>query len=146
MGIRTDNEAMTNSLKDRYKLLVETLDSAQHLDVISLSLPKLCAPYQFHYHDLLKEFHIEQDKQDEYYHNLVFNIKSGTSKLSMINLGASEMKKMIETDLKYREFQRNLDTIQEEMKLVEEMLSTLKQFGFNISNSIKYRDMVGGAR
>jgi len=144
--MREQNAQITESLKERYALLVDRFDSAKQLDVVSLSLPSLCAPYQFHYHDLLKEYHIVQDEQDEYYHNIVFNTKSGTNKLAMINLGASEMKRMIETDEKFREYQRKINSIQAEMKLVEEMLTMIKQFGFNISNSIKYRDMTGGAR
>lgn len=144
--MRENNHKMTERLKSSYEELVVKLDNIQQLDAIALSLPRICAPFQFHFHDLLKEYHIAQDKQDEYYHGAMFNAKSGRSQLALINLGASEIKKMIESDEQYRKHTNILNTIQEEMKLVEEMLTTLKNFGFNISSSIKYRELIGGAR
>jgi len=140
--LRANNHQITEQLKTAYDELVVKLDNLQQLDAIALSLPRVCAPFQFHFHDLLKEYHAAQDIQDEYYHGAMFNAKSGRSQLALINLGASEIKKMIESDETYRKHTRVLNEIQEEMKLVEEMLSTVKNFGFNVSNAIKYREMV----
>jgi len=144
--MRENNYKQTEFLKAVYKELIEKFDNMAQLDQISLSLPKVAAPFQFHFHDLLKEYHIKQDESDEYFYGAMFNAKSGRGALAVIGLSSTELKKMIESDDKYREHTRALNAIQAEMKIVEEMLTTIKQFGFNISNSIKYRDMTGGAR
>lgn len=144
--MREQNYQITENLKQTYQLIVAKFDSISNLDVIAISIPKLSAPFQFHFHDLLKEYHMEQDKLDECFHDLMFNAKSGRIPMGLVNFGTSELKKMVETEPKYRAIQNNLNTIQEEMKIVEEMLGTIKQFSFNISNAIKYRDLVSGAR
>ena len=143
--MREKNKLITQQLKERYESIVSGFNQLAQLDKIALSIPQVSAAYQFHFNDLLKEYHLAQDVQDEYFHDAMFNAKTGRGKLAVANFGASELKKMIESDEKFREHTRKLNEIQEEMKLVEEMLTTIKNFGFNISSVIKFRELVGGA-
>jgi predicted nuclease with TOPRIM domain len=137
-------QPITEKLKRDYIDIINKFETSIDISSMSLAIPKITAPYQFHYHDLLKEYSQIQDDLDELYHRKMFNVKIANDKLSNIDLNSSELKRMIETDKEYRDMNMKLQSLKNDMKIIEEIISTIKNFSFNVSNSIKYREMMGG--
>ena len=132
----------TNKLKEKYIEIVN--DFKQSLDTSKcLELPRLLAPYQFHYHDLLKEYSSVNDKVDELYYEELFNYKIQNSEMSHVDLSSTELKKMIECSTKYRNLIQQQKEISNDMKLIEDMIRTIRDFNFSMSNTIKYKELMG---
>lgn len=134
---------ITEKLKTDYIAIIKKFETTVDIGQMSLSLPKIAAPFQFHYYDLLKEYSKLSDELDELYHAKVFNVKIGNDTLSVVDFNSSELKKMVETSPEYRKLQMRLNEIKNDLKIIEEMMSTIKNFGFNINNSIKFKEMMG---
>lgn len=136
-------QAIADKLKTDYVKIVKDLEQKVDIGQLSLSLPKIVAPFQFAYHDLLKEYSKLQDELDELYHAKVFNVKIGNDKLSVVDWNSSELKKMVETDVDYRKLNLKLQDIKNDLKIIEEMMGTIKNFGFSINNKLKFTELMG---
>ena len=136
---------ITDGLKTRYMKLVNEFSDSSVVDVLSLSIPKRLSPYQFHFNDLYRKSQEISDDLDELYYNKMLSYKVGQSELSVVDLNSSEIKRMIESSEDYRMLKQKYDQIVADMKIVEEMISTIKNFSFNVNNSLKFKELTGGS-
>jgi len=136
---------ITERLKTKYLEHVSKFSDTTVMGNVSLSIPAILAPFQFHYSDLLRYAGSVSDEMEELYHRKVLMYKTGQSELSVIDINSSELKRMIESSEDYRVLKRDYEECVADMKLVEEMIGTIKNFSFNINNSLKFKELVGGA-
>ena len=129
-------------LKEKYKELVKKFEQQTDLASASLQIPKLVSPFQFLYNDLYKEYAQLQEELDELLYNETMGTKMQNTELSFVNLNASELKRMVEASPKYRTLKLRQETVYADMKLVEDMVNTIKSFSFNIGNAIKYKEFM----
>lgn len=129
-------------LKIQYQLDLELQDNM--IDSQALALPKLIAKYQFYYSDLLNELNNIQDSKSALYHNLFTDYKLGNSELSNLVLNSSELKSMLTSSKTYRDKLKQEVKLENELKLVEEMLSNIKSMSFSINNYLTYKKIIMG--
>jgi len=134
----------TEILKNEYLETIKKWSSGMAIDEIALSIPKTAAPYQFHLSELLSVYSDLENELDELYYNETFNYKIANSELANIDLNSSELRRMIETSPKYRAIKNQSRKISDAMKVTEEMLQTIKNYGFNLQAVIKWREFIRG--
>lgn len=137
-----DLHKRTQVLKEKYLEIVKSFETNIQIDMMSLSIPRVVAPYQFHYSDLLQAIYKINDKLDERFYHDMFNTKIGNSELSHISLGTSEAKRMIESSKEYRELKLQKEKLVADMKIIEEFINTIKNFSFNVSSALKFKEMI----
>lgn len=135
---------ITEKLKKDYLVIVKDFENAVDIGKISLQIPKLQAPFQFHYYDLLNEYSKLQDELEEHMYTKFWNAKIGNHELSNISLTDTNLRKAITETKEYREISKRQNQIKNDMKIIEEMMTTIKNFGFNINNTIKFREFMEG--
>jgi len=132
----------TELLKEKYLEIVKKLENTIAIDAMSLSIPRIVSQFQFTYSDILNELYIVSDKMEEKFYTEMFNYKIGNSELSHISLGTSENKRMIEASKEYRKLKMQKEMLTADLKIIEEFITTIKAFNFNVSSAIKFRELV----
>ena len=77
------------------------------------------------------------DKVDELNHAELKGAKIGTSDLSTLGLGASELKTMIQTTKKMRKMKHEITDVENECNAIENIIDNLKSISFYHSNVLK---------
>lgn len=129
-------------LKEQYEIDI-TL-SEETIDKQIISLPKLMSKYQNKYHEILNSIAINQDILDKKYYESYLSYKQGNHELANFSLGSTELKKLLETDIVYRETKLAIAKAESDLKLIEEMLSTIKSIGYSVNNYLTYKRIMIG--
>lgn len=109
-----------------------------------ISIPKILSKYQNYFFDTLNKISELYDKKEELYHNTLLSYKRGEDKLSQISLSSTELKRALESSLAYRELSYKLALKENELKLVEEMISNIKNISWGIKSYIDYLKLKEG--
>jgi len=134
----------TQALEKQYIQILKEWEQETDLSSISLKIPKYVAPFQFHLRSLFVEYSNLQDQLDQIFHDSVIEYKMQMSELSNFTFNASELKRMIETSKEHREIKKQQDEISNDMKLIEDIIKTMQNQSFNISNAIKWQAFISG--
>lgn len=105
---------------------------------LTFSLPNVLNKYQIFYFDTLNKVSELYDKKEKTYYDILIEYKLGKSDLSNISLSSTELKRMLESTVIYRELNTKLKNKENELKLVEEMMSNIKSISWGIKNYIDY--------
>ena len=103
-----------------------------------INIPIILSKYQNYYFDTLNKISELYDIQEQTYHNLLLDYKSGESDLANYSLSNTEVKRMLESSLVYRDVSYRIARLENELKLVEEMMSNIKQISWSIKNYVDY--------
>ena len=129
-------------LKDQYLIDIDIQE--EHIEKQSLSLPKVMAKYQFFYQDTLSIIANLNDNLERLYYESVMQYKEGQGDLGRFTLNSTELKKLIESSVVYRETKKKVLLKEVELKLVEDMLSNLRGISYNVGNVLTYRKIMLG--
>lgn len=130
-------------LKNQYLEDIEIEE--EMIDKKAISLPKIMAKYQFYYNDLLVKIAKENDNLERIYHESFISYKKGLGDISVFTFNSTELKKMLECSLTYRETKLEISKLEAELKTVEEMMSNIKSIGYSINNALTYKKIMIGA-
>lgn len=114
------------------------------IDKQSIALPKIIAKYQFFYNDLLKQLADEKDREDKQYHEMFLEYKKGLGELGVYSLNTTEIKKLLETSLSFRDIRKSISKLEADLKTVEDMISNIKNIGYSINNYLTYKKILIG--
>lgn len=109
-----------------------------------ISLPIMLSKYQYMYYNILNDLSMFKDKIDELYYNIFTEYKKGKSDLSNITVSSTELKRIIESSIAYRELQLKIYYKENDLKLVDEMMQNIKQMSWGIKNYLDFQKLKMG--
>lgn len=130
-------------LKNQYLEDIEIQE--EMIDKKAISLPKIMAKYQFYYNDLLVKISKENDNLERIYYESFISYKKGLGDIAVFTFNSTELKKMLECSVSYRETKLEISKLEAELKTVEEMMSNIKSIGYSINNALTYKKIMIGA-
>lgn len=131
-----------NKLKEEYEKDI-TLEE-ETIDKQVINLPKIMAKYQFFYADTLNKITNEKENLDRLYYETFIQYKQSYGDLANFTFSSTELKKMLECHITYRESNYNLQRLQNDLKLTEEMMSNIKSIGYGVNNYLTYKRIMVG--
>lgn len=137
-----DFELLMEHLQESYQEDLKINDEL--LDKQSIMLPQLINKYQVTLHKLLQEITDLEDTKKQIFHTTMYNYRIGDSDLASIDWNSSDLKKIIETSVDMREVEKKISNRSNDLRLVEEMINTIRNMGFNIKNWIDYKKIISG--
>ncbi len=123
-----------NELKEAYEKDIELEEEMINTQV--LKLPKIMAKYQFFFYDLLREISLHHDSLDKVYYDSIMSYKQNQHELSNFDFSSTELQKIMKTSPNYRIAHLKIMELENQLKLVEEMMSNIKSMSFSINNKI----------
>ena len=120
-----------NELKEKYKLVIKQLEKGDYKD--SVKLPKYASIFQFSLFDRLSLLSELNEEKSRLIYDTTFNTKIGTTDISSISPSATETKTLVSTSKEIRKINRKIDDIEAELKLLEDMITTIKNHSYNLS-------------
>lgn len=126
-------------LRTAYNKIVRQLEKGNHND--SVKLPKYAAVFQYAIFDRLKKLAELHENKSELIYDLTYNTKLQATDISTVAPSASEAKTLISTSKEVRKINRAIEELENESKLLEEMITTIKGHSFNMSNYMKGKEL-----
>ena len=120
-----------NELKEKYKLVIKQLEKGDYKD--SVKLPKYASIFQFSLFDRLSLLSELNEEKSRLIYDTTFNTKIGTTDISSISPSATESKTLVSTSKEIRKINRKIDDTEAELKLLEDMITTIKNHSYNLS-------------
>lgn len=134
------------TFEDLKKQYLEDIEIQEEMiDKKAISLPKIMAKYQFYYNDLLVKISKENDNLERIYYESFISYKKGLGDIAVFTFNSTELKKMLECSVSYRETKLEISKLEAELKTVEEMMSNIKSIGYSINNALTYKKIMIGA-
>ena len=109
------------------------------LDVLSLSIPKKLSKYQIYFYYILEELASANERLDSLYHDSFMDWKYNQGKYASIKFSATEINKILKTDTIYLSQATKVVRLENELKMIEEMMNTVRNLGFSLNNRIMLR-------
>lgn len=114
------------------------------LEDLSLSIPKKLSKYQNYFYSLLENLAEANDKLTVIYNEAYLEYKQGLGKHCNFKFSATEITKVLKADDIYRIQALKVVRLENELKLVEEMMSNVKSIGYSIHNRILLKKIEAG--
>ena len=128
-----------NELKEKYKLVIKQLEKGDYKD--SVKLPKYASIFQFSLFDRLSLLSELNEEKSRLIYDTTFNTKIGTTDISSISPSATETKTLVSTSKEIRKISRRIDNTEAELKLLEDMITTIKNHSYNLSIYSKGKEL-----
>ena len=109
-----------------------------------INIPIMISKYQNYYYKTLEKITTLYDLKEKTYHDILIEYKSGQSDLSNYTFSSTELKRMLESSLVYREIELKLHKAENELKLVEEYMKSIKDISWGIKSYIDYKKLQQG--
>lgn len=127
-------------LKEEYQK--DILLKEESIDKQCINLPKILAKYQFFYYSLLDNISRLEDIKNKLYYDTFLEYKNGEGELKNLSLSQTELKKLLETNITYREIVLKHSRLSNQLSIVEEFMSNIKNIGYSINSYITYKKMM----
>lgn len=128
-----------NELKTIYSRTIKQLEKGDYKD--SVRLPKYVAVFQFALFDRLSALSDLVEQKSEMIYEETFNTKMHSNDISSVSPSASEAKTLISNSKAVRKKSREIHDMENEIKLLEEMVTTIKNHSFNLSIYHKAKEL-----
>jgi hypothetical protein len=129
-------------LKEKFQEDVQLSD--EMIDKQIISLPGVMSKYVNAYNTTLSELDDISIQKDELFYSFMMEYRGGKSDLSHFTWSATELKKMIETSPRFLELTKKELQYSTQLKVIEEMMGTIKGMGYSINNYIAYKKLIHG--
>jgi len=129
-------------IKEHYDKDIELSEAMLNSQI--MSLPKIIAKYQYYFYDLLKAIAIKQESLDKLYYDSLLEYKYQQHELSNIKFTDAQIGKILKITPLYRQNHLVMMDLESELKLVEEMMSNIKNIGFSINNKVTLEKIRNG--
>lgn len=126
-------------LQSKYITVIKQLEKGDYKD--SVRLPKFASIFQFNLFDRLKLLTELNEEKSELIYSITFNTKLGTTDIASISPSSTEAKTLITHSKKIRKLSKTIEDTEAELKLLEEMISTIKNHSFNLSIYQKAKEL-----
>jgi hypothetical protein len=133
-----------NQLIESYDILVQHLSEGKiTYGELMPRLPFIANKYQKKAYELAKQKRALEDTLDEWYNQKFIAVRSGVGKESYINTNANELKTLLTTHEDYRKAKVVIDSMEVDIKRLEEIIDMLKQLHWYASLKIKWKETYG---
>lgn len=118
-------------LKTQYNKILNQLEKGDYKDAVRL--PKYVAVFQYGLYDRMTLLSELVEEKAEMIYNETFNTKMQATDISSVSPSASEAKTLISNSKLIRMKSKEIHDVENEMRLLEEMITTIKNHSFNLN-------------
>lgn len=126
-------------LKQIYSRTIKQLEKGDYKDAVRL--PKYVAVFQYALFDRLGALSDLVEIKSELIYNETFNTKMHSNDISSVSPSASEAKTLVSNSVQIRKKNKEIHDMENEIKLLEEMITTIKNHSFNLSIYHKAKEL-----